>query len=56
MGLMLYLIPIVCVLAGAGFLGEPLTGYVVGGGVLTVFGVWMASRAPAALPRRPILS
>ena len=56
MGLMLYLIPIVCVLAGAGFLGESLTGYVAGGGVLTVFGVWMASRAPAALPRKPILS
>jgi drug/metabolite transporter (DMT)-like permease len=44
MGLVLYLIPIVCVLAGAGFLGEPLTGQIVAGGALTVFGVWVASR------------
>ena len=46
MGLVLYLIPIVCVLAGAGFLGEPLTGQIIAGGALTVFGVWVASRAP----------
>lgn len=44
MGLVLYLIPIVCVLAGAGFLGEPLTGQIIAGGALTVFGVWVASR------------
>jgi drug/metabolite transporter (DMT)-like permease len=44
MGLMLYLIPVVCVLAGAGFLGEPLTGQIIAGGALTVFGVWVASR------------
>ena len=40
MGLVLYLIPVVCVLAGAGFLGEPLTRQIIFGGALTVFGVW----------------
>jgi drug/metabolite transporter (DMT)-like permease len=44
MGLLLYLIPVVCVLAGTCFLGEPLTGQIVAGGALTVFGVWLASR------------
>jgi drug/metabolite transporter (DMT)-like permease len=34
----------VCVLAGTCFLGEPLTGQIVAGGALTVFGVWLASR------------
>jgi drug/metabolite transporter (DMT)-like permease len=43
-GLVLYLIPIVCVLAGAGFLSEPLTSQIIIGGALTVFGVWLASR------------
>ena len=46
MGLVLYLIPIVCVLAGTGFLGEPLTGQIIAGGALTVFGVWVAARVP----------
>jgi drug/metabolite transporter (DMT)-like permease len=44
MGLVLYLIPIVCVLAGVGFLSEPLTSQIIFGGALTVFGVWLASR------------
>ena len=44
MGLVLYLIPVVCVLAGTCFLGEPLTGQIMVGGALTVFGVWVASR------------
>jgi drug/metabolite transporter (DMT)-like permease len=44
MGLVLYLIPVVCVLAGAGFLGEPLTRQIILGGALTVFGVWVATR------------
>jgi drug/metabolite transporter (DMT)-like permease len=44
MGMMLYLIPVVCVLAGVGFLGESLTGRIIAGGALTVFGVWMAER------------
>ena len=43
MGLALYLIPIVCVLAGVGFLGESLTGRIIAGGALTVFGVWVAA-------------
>jgi drug/metabolite transporter (DMT)-like permease len=43
MGLVLYLIPIVCVLAGIGFLGESLTGRIIAGGALTVFGVWVAA-------------
>jgi drug/metabolite transporter (DMT)-like permease len=45
MGLVLYLIPVVCVLAGTGFLGEALTAPIIGGGALTVFGVWVASRS-----------
>jgi drug/metabolite transporter (DMT)-like permease len=44
MGLMLYLIPIVCVFAGVGFLNEPLTRQILLGGTLTVVGVWVASR------------
>jgi drug/metabolite transporter (DMT)-like permease len=43
MGLMLYLIPVVCMLAGTGFLGETLTAPIICGGALTVFGVWVAS-------------
>jgi drug/metabolite transporter (DMT)-like permease len=46
MGMVLYLIPLVCVLAGAGLLGESLSMQVVFGGTLTVFGVWVASRQP----------
>jgi len=45
MGLVLYLIPVVCVLAGTGFLGEAMTAPIICGGLLTVFGVWVASRA-----------
>ncbi len=44
MGMVLYLIPVVSVLAGVGFLGESLTGRIIAGGALTVFGVWMAER------------
>jgi len=43
MGLVLYLIPVVCMLAGTGFLGEALTAPIICGGALTVFGVWVAS-------------
>lgn len=56
MGLVLYLIPIVCVLAGAGFLGEPLTGQIIVGGALTVFGVWVASRAPKGAANAAIVA
>ena len=45
MGLVLYLIPIVCVLAGAGLLHESVTHQILLGGALTVFGVWLASRS-----------
>jgi drug/metabolite transporter (DMT)-like permease len=50
MGLVLYLIPVVCVLAGTGFLGEALTAPIVCGGALTVFGVWLASRPGGIAP------
>lgn len=53
MGLVLYLIPIVCVLAGAGFLGEQLNGQIIFGGALTVFGVWVASRVARPAPGAP---
>lgn len=46
LGLVLYLIPVVCVFAGAEFLGERLTFLVVAGGALTILGVWTASRNP----------
>jgi drug/metabolite transporter (DMT)-like permease len=49
-GLVLYLIPGVCVLAGTGFLGEALTAPIICGGLLTVFGVWVASRAARGAP------
>jgi drug/metabolite transporter (DMT)-like permease len=45
LGLFLYLIPVVCVAAGAVFLNESLTLPILGGGALTIFGVWIASRA-----------
>lgn len=51
MGLVLYLIPVVCVLAGTGFLGEALTAPILCGGSLTVFGVWVASRSVSETPR-----
>jgi drug/metabolite transporter (DMT)-like permease len=47
LGLFLYLIPVVCVAAGAVFLNESLTLPILAGGALTVFGVWIASRAAA---------
>ena len=47
LGLFLYLIPVVCVAAGAVFLNESLTLPILVGGALTVFGVWIASRAAA---------
>jgi len=53
MGLVLYLIPIVCVMAGAGFLSEPLTLQILGGGGLTVFGVWVASRLAKGVATKP---
>jgi drug/metabolite transporter (DMT)-like permease len=53
MGLVLYLIPVVCVIAGTGFLGETLTASIIGGGALTVFGVWVASRSAGGFNRPP---
>ena len=50
MGLVLYLIPVVCVLAGTGFLGEVMTLPILCGGALTVFGVWVASRPAGIVP------
>jgi hypothetical protein len=47
LGLFLYLIPAVCVAAGAQLLNESLTLPILIGGALTVFGVWIASRAAA---------
>lgn len=47
LGLFLYLIPVVCIAAGARFLNESLTLPILVGGALTVFGVWIASRAAA---------
>ena len=47
-GLFVYLIPIVCLGAGAEFLGESLTFTVLMGGALTIAGVWIASRTPAS--------
>jgi drug/metabolite transporter (DMT)-like permease len=47
LGLFLYLIPVVCVAAGAQLLNESLTLPILIGGALTVFGVWIASRAAA---------
>lgn len=43
-GLTLYLIPIVSVIAGARLLGESITVQVLAGGALTILGVWIASR------------
>ena len=53
MGLFLYLIPIVCVMAGVSFLGEPLTPQILVGGGLTVFGVWVASRVAKGIAAKP---
>ncbi|MGO9039352.1 MAG: DMT family transporter [Steroidobacteraceae bacterium] len=47
LGLFLYLIPVVCIAAGAQFLNESLTLPILVGGTLTVFGVWIASRTAA---------
>jgi drug/metabolite transporter (DMT)-like permease len=54
-GLFVYLIPIVCLGAGAGMLGESLSLAILAGGVLTIAGVWLASRTPpaGAESRRP---
>jgi drug/metabolite transporter (DMT)-like permease len=49
LGLFIYLIPVVCVAAGAGFLKETLTLPILAGGALTVFGVWIASRSTAVV-------
>ena len=51
MGLVFYLIPIVCVLAGVGLLHEPLTIQIIAGGALTVFGVWVASQLDKSAER-----
>jgi drug/metabolite transporter (DMT)-like permease len=48
LGLFLYLIPVVCVAAGAQFLNESLTLMILVGGTLTVYGVWIASRVNTA--------
>jgi drug/metabolite transporter (DMT)-like permease len=48
LGLFLYLIPVVSVFAGVEFLAETLTISILIGGVLTMTGVWLASRS-----RRP---
>ena len=56
-GLVLYLIPVVCVAAGAAFLGETLTREILFGGALTVFGVWVAARVgstPNGIDRKAI--
>lgn len=55
LGLFLYLIPIVCLIAGTRLLGESLTLTTLMGGVLTIAGIWTASRpspsrAAAACP------
>ena len=46
LGPFLYLIPVVSVTAGMQLLGERLTVTIIAGGILTVLGVWIASRAP----------
>lgn len=51
LGLVLYLIPVVCVFAGAWLLNERLSFSVIAGGALTIFGVWTASRVGARGPR-----
>jgi drug/metabolite transporter (DMT)-like permease len=44
LGLFLYMIPAVSIFGGARFLDESLTVQILLGGLLTVFGVWVASR------------
>lgn len=44
LGLFLYLIPVVSILAGAEFLAETLTFGMLSGGALVICGVWVASR------------
>lgn len=50
LGLFLYLLPVVSVLAGVQFLGEALTASILLGGVLTIAGVYVASRASRPVP------
>jgi drug/metabolite transporter (DMT)-like permease len=45
LGLFLYLIPVVSVFVGTQFLEEALSLQILGGGILIVAGVWIASRA-----------
>jgi drug/metabolite transporter (DMT)-like permease len=47
-GLLLYLIPIVSVIAGARLLDEPITMQVIAGGAATILGVWIAVRPARA--------
>jgi drug/metabolite transporter (DMT)-like permease len=51
LGLFLYLIPVMCVAAGAQFLNESLTLMILVGGALTVYGVWIASRVSRSATR-----
>jgi drug/metabolite transporter (DMT)-like permease len=51
LGLFLYLIPVVSVIAGVEFLAEALTISILIGGALTMAGVWIASRS-----RRPSIT
>jgi len=50
-GTFLYLIPVIAVTAGALVLGEPVTGYVVAGGLLILAGVAAAQFGPALIAR-----
>ena len=51
-GTFLYLIPVIAVTAGALVLGEPVTAYVVAGGLLILAGVAAAQFGPALMTRR----
>lgn len=51
-GTFLYLIPVVAVTAGALILDEPVTAYVIGGGLLMLAGVAAAQFGPTLLGRR----
>ena len=50
-GTFLYLIPVVAVAAGALVLGEPVTVYVIGGGLLMLAGVAAVQFGPALFGR-----
>ena len=50
LGLFLYLLPVVSVLAGVEFLRESLTAQILAGGCLIILGVWIASRSTRSVP------